>query len=289
MKKTILITGTSTGFGKLMALQLAEQGHQVIASMRGINGKNAEVAAELASNDHITVKEIDVTKQETINKAVQESIEQFGKIDVLVNNAGVYGGGLQEAYSMEQVHWLFDVNVYGPLRMNQAVLPHMRERKDGLVINISSLIGLSAMPMASIYCATKFALEGLVEGSYPELLPIGVENVLVEPGLFPTEILQKQGVNADLPEVVASYGGLSEQMGAQIGQNMMALIEQKQPNPQSIADKVVELIHMEKGTRPMRNIVCTLCGPELCRSFETRRTEDAQKMGAAYTAEVAVN
>lgn len=132
MSKTIFITGTSTGFGKLTALTLADAGHSVIAGMRNTNDKNAAAAKELGAVKNIEVVDIDVTDDASVNKAVEKVITKYGKIDVLINNAAVSGFGLLEGYSIDQVRKMFDVNVYSVLRMYQAVLPSMRKEKTDL-------------------------------------------------------------------------------------------------------------------------------------------------------------
>jgi NADP-dependent 3-hydroxy acid dehydrogenase YdfG len=138
MNKLILITGTSTGFGKLMTITLAAAGHTVIAGMRGTTGKNATVARELAALPNVDVVELDVTSDESVQQAVVYALAKYGRIDVLVNNAGVTGFGLVEAYSLDRVREMFEVNFYGVLRTYQAVLPTMRQAKRGLVINLTT-------------------------------------------------------------------------------------------------------------------------------------------------------
>ena len=130
--KTVLITGTSTGFGKLSAITLAKAGHTVIAAMRGTTGKNAAVAQELAALPNIHVVEMDITSDTSVQNAIQQTLAQHGKIDVLVNNAAVTGYGVLEAYSLNQVREMLDVNLFSVLRTYQAVLPSMREKKNGL-------------------------------------------------------------------------------------------------------------------------------------------------------------
>ena len=264
----ILITGTSTGFGKLMVDTLAQAGHNVVATMRGVNGRNAEAAAELSAKENVSVEEVDVTDQASIDRAVDATLQRHGRVDVLVNNAGVFGNGLLEAYSVDRVQQLFDINVYGPLRMNKAVLPSMRANGDGLIINISSTLGVFTIPLAVPYCASKHALEGFVRGSYPELIQVGVENILLEPGAFPTELSQKAGINADQQEVIDSYNGLQDQMNAFADEVMTRTITTHMPNPQDVADRTLELIQMEKGTRPQRNFVDPIGQPELLTRVE---------------------
>jgi len=129
MKQTIFITGTSTGFGKLMTETLSREGHTVIAGMRAIQGKNADVARELAALPNVDVVELEVTSDDSVNQAVAYALEKYGKIDVLVNNAAVAGFGLVEGYTIDQVKNMLEVNLYGVLRTYHAVLPSMRQAR----------------------------------------------------------------------------------------------------------------------------------------------------------------
>lgn len=257
----ILITGTSTGFGKMMTKSLAPK-HNVIATMRDTEGKNEASAKELASLENVEVMELDVTKQETIDAAISKALEKYKKIDVLVNNAGVISMGPLESYSPEQVQKLFDINVYGVLRVNNAVLPSMRKEGSGLIINISSGLGFFPMPFAGPYCASKATLESLVRGSYYELLPHGIENILIEPGAYPTEIMEKGGVPGDREEAVAAYQKQFEEFQTNMGK-MFETMKEKKVDPQVIADKTVELIEMPSGQRPIRSFVDIIAGQEL--------------------------
>lgn len=251
MSKVILITGTSTGFGKLMAHTFSEAGHTVVATMRDVVDKNKLVAQELAALPNVAVLEIDVTSDDNVADVVQQVLTTFGRIDVLINNAGIYGIGIQEAFSVPQVHKIMDVNYYGVLRLYQTVLPAMRKAQDGLIINISSGYGLVSFPFVVPYCASKFALEALTEGSYAELLTQGIENVLIEPGAYPTELFNKSAF-FDRPDIAEAYGqGVSDFMVV-AGKALEEAMTRTQANPQTIADAALALVNMEKGKRPLR-------------------------------------
>jgi NADP-dependent 3-hydroxy acid dehydrogenase YdfG len=131
MSKVIFITGTSTGFGKLMTVTLSKEGHQVVAGMRGTTEKNKSIAGELAQLPNVDVVEIDVTDDTSVTEAFKKVLLKHGKVDVLVNNAAVTGYGLLEAYSLDQIRRLFEVNFYGVIRTYQAVLPCHAQRKTG--------------------------------------------------------------------------------------------------------------------------------------------------------------
>lgn len=282
--KTILITGASSGFGKILTETVAKGSSKfnIIACVRGMNGKNKEVAQQLSSLPNVQVFELDVVDQKSIDKTTREVLSKYKKIDVLVNNAGVFGGGLLEAHSIEQVQRLFDVNVYGPLRMMKAVLPAMRQSQEGLIINVSSMLGFFSIPLNAVYCASKFALEAMVTGSYAELIQKGVENILIEPGSFPTELYQKAGIKADLQEVTNSYQGMAEQMTDYANKAVYTAIQNHQPNSQAVINKIISLIGMEKGKRPMRNPIDQISGEAFAHKVADDLSAMAQTQMKAY-------
>jgi NAD(P)-dependent dehydrogenase (short-subunit alcohol dehydrogenase family) len=252
MKKVIVITGASSGFGVFMTKTFAEQGFTVIATMRNPETKNAVIAKSLTATPNVEVVEMDVINSGSVKTAIAGIVQRHGKIDVLINNAGVYGGGLLEGYSLTQFKKMMDVNLYGVLRLYGEVLPVMRAQQDGLIINISSGLGRISAPFSVPYNATKFALEGLTEGSYLELIGQGIETVLIEPGPFPTELHLKEGVNADRSDVLESYGEQTKGMLEGFGGMFKAAISRVQPDPQLIADAALTLVNTEKGKRPLR-------------------------------------
>lgn len=254
MSKTIFITGTSTGFGKLTAVTLAKAGHSVIAGMRGINGKNEAVANELSALSNIEVVEIDVTSDASVKSAFGKVLTKYGHIDVLINNAAVSGFGLLEGYSIDQVKNMFEVNFYGVLRTYQAVLPSMREAKNGLIINITSGASGHTLPFMIPYLASKFGVESITEGLQDELAEYGIENVSIQPGVYPTEMNNgsKAGVNADKAAIMAEYGEAATQKFNALGAALFGKMAQFKMDPQTIADGVLELIDMKKGARPLR-------------------------------------
>lgn len=255
MKKVIVITGTSSGFGTLMVKTFSNAGHTVIATMRNSNSKNAEAAKALSALTNVEVVELDIAEDDSVKSAIQEILAKHKKIDVLVNNAAVYGNGLLEGYSLSQFQKMMDINVYGVLRLYNEILPSMRSEKNGLIINVSSSGGRFSAPFQVPYNATKFAIEGITEGVYAELIGQGIENVLIEPGAFLTELYGKVGVNADRSEILSSYGEQTLQMMQGIGDLFNTAIEKHQPNPQAVADAALNLINMEKGKRPLRTPV----------------------------------
>lgn len=178
MAKTVFITGTSTGLGKLTAKYFASQGWLVAATMR-----TPERETELTTYPNIKVFKLDVTDVAQVQQATQQAIAAFGKIDVVVNNAGLGTYGPLELAEESTIDWQFAVNVRGAINVTRAFLPHFRANKEGMFINISSFMGVTtAVPVGSLYNMSKFALEGLTEGLYYELKPFNIELRLIEQG-----------------------------------------------------------------------------------------------------------
>lgn len=285
MSKTIFITGTSTGFGKLTAITLANSGHSVIAGMRNVAGKNAAVAHELNTIPNIEVVEIDITSDASVKQAFEQVLTRYGKIDVLVNNAAVSGFGLLEAYSLDQVRNMFEVNVYGVLRTYQAVLPAMRKEKNGLIINLTSGASGHTLPFMIPYLASKFVVESITEGAQGELSDFGIENVSIQPGVYPTEMNNgsKAGVHADKPEIIAEYGSAATERFNALGTALFGKMEQFNMDPQTIADGILELVNMPKGTRPLR-LPLDAIAQGTDKEFIEARAAIKDKWLAAYTA-----
>ncbi|MBS1605255.1 MAG: SDR family oxidoreductase [Bacteroidetes bacterium] len=284
MAQIIVVTGTSTGFGKLTAKTLAKAGYTVIAGMRGVNGKNAAAAAELAKHEHIEVSEMDISDDGSVKSAFDAIVRKHGRIDVLVNNAAVSGFGLLEGYSIEQVRRMFEVNVYGVLRTYQAVLPIMREQRSGLIINITSGASGHTLPFMVPYFASKFVVESITEGAQAELADFNIENVSIQPGVYPTEMNDgsKAGVGADRAEVVAAYGpGAQERFNA-LGAALFGKMAKFKMDPQTIADGILQLIEMEPGTRPLR-LPLDAIAQGTDKEFIRARAEIKAKWLAAYS------
>ena len=184
MSNTILITGSSSGIGKTTAKYFQEKGWNVVATMR-----TPEKETELSELDNVLVTRLDVQDPDSIARAVQHGIETFGKIDVLLNNAGLPVWGLVEAAPMAKIRHSFDVNILGIIETTKAVLPHFRANRSGTIINVSSLAGKVAFPVTSPYNAVKFAVEGFSEALCYEMESIGVKVKLVEPGVVKTEFI----------------------------------------------------------------------------------------------------
>jgi NADP-dependent 3-hydroxy acid dehydrogenase YdfG len=200
MTKTWFITGCSTGFGRAIAQHLIALGHNVAVTARNPT-QIADLVAE-HPNTTIAIK-LDVTDQAQIDAAVAMANQRFGAIDVLVNNAGVGYFGAFEESDAEAVRAMFELNVWGLANMTRAVLPAMRERKSGTIVNISSIGGLRAMPALSFYAATKHAVEALSESLSAEVAPLGIKVLIVEPSAFRTDWAGRSAAEATSP--IAEY------------------------------------------------------------------------------------
>lgn len=188
MSKIILITGASSGIGLETAIQLAEQGHKVYATMRNLEKSTLLKREAEKRKVSLSILQLDVLDEQSITDCVSEIINANDRIDVLINNAGAGFIRTMEQASMDEIKHVMDVNFYGPIRCSKAVLPIMRKQKSGHIINISSVGGLVGQPVNEIYCAAKFALEGLTESLATYLEPyFGIHVSLIEPGGVITE------------------------------------------------------------------------------------------------------
>jgi NAD(P)-dependent dehydrogenase (short-subunit alcohol dehydrogenase family) len=259
MEQTILVTGSNSGFGRLTVETLARQGYRVFAGMRAAAGKNAPAAEELralAQREALTlhIVEIDVTDDASVEQAIEAIIGATGRLDVVVNNAGVSYSGPLEAFTLEQVQQQFATNVFSVLRVNRAVLPQMRKQGSGLLLQIGSIAGRLALPFLGLYGATKFALEGLTESYRYELAPFGIDAAIIEAGTYPTTISANRQVAAD-SERFALYQTALEAFGTPFyAENRSAT----PPDPQEVADAVAHVIAQPAGERPLRTVVATV-------------------------------
>ncbi|MDE8650673.1 SDR family oxidoreductase [Novosphingobium album (ex Liu et al. 2023)] len=261
--KSFLITGTSSGFGRIGAELYARRGARVFATMRNLPRPEAEELRRLARDEKlaITVLELDVLSDEMVARAVAEAERlNGGPLDVLVNNAGVVIGGPVEAHDLEATRLAFDTNVFGYQRTARAVLPGMRRRKSGLIVNISSQQGRVVMPAGGLYSASKFAVEAMSEQLAYELVPHGIDVVIIEPGGYPTEVGQNRAkytqalrdrVTAD---VAGAYPEMVERMKA-MRSARKGEIPPGMPDPVEVPTAIAEIAAMAPGTRPLRRAV----------------------------------
>ncbi|MEQ9039019.1 MAG: SDR family oxidoreductase [Silicimonas sp.] len=208
---TILITGASSGIGKATALRFQSEGWNVIATMR-----NPSAGAELGALDNVLLTQLDVTDASSIATAVAEGLSRFGRIDVVLNNAGYGAYGPLEAFSTERIRRQFDTNVIGLLEVTKAVLPHMRANRSGTIVNISSIGGQITFPLGTLYHGTKFAVEGLSEALHYELEPLGIRVRIVEPGMIKTDF-GGRSFDFAMDETLSDYASTADAMGRLFG------------------------------------------------------------------------
>jgi NAD(P)-dependent dehydrogenase (short-subunit alcohol dehydrogenase family) len=259
MGAVVLITGASTGFGRSAAEKLARRGHHVFATMRDIKGRNAahcDALERLAARESLPlhVLELDVTDDRSVQDAVDGALRAAGHLDVAINNAGVAGIGVTEAFTLEQVQQMFDVNVFSVVRVNRAVLPSMRQRRSGLLIHVSSGAGRTVVPGLGAYCASKFAMEALADAYRFELLPLGIDSVLVEPGICNTPIFDRL-VNPADRTCEASYGTAGAFADDVRGTFRAATSAPDAPGSDEVAEAFVRLVEMPFCDRPFRTVV----------------------------------
>jgi NAD(P)-dependent dehydrogenase (short-subunit alcohol dehydrogenase family) len=253
-KQVVLITGSSTGFGRLFTETLARKGHTIFATMRDPGGRNAKNASEVRKLAEkyslpIHVLEMDVTDDASVERAVNAAVAKAGRIDVAINNAGYYLGGLEETVTTEQAQRLMDTNFFGPVRVNRAVLPHMRRQRSGVLMHLSSAAGRVVLPSGGFYCASKFALEALAEAYSYELAAQGIESVIVEPGQYETPVFGNSVMGAD--EARADTYGAAKEFPAKVG----GALASTAGNAQEVADAVLRIIETPAGERQLRYFV----------------------------------
>jgi NAD(P)-dependent dehydrogenase (short-subunit alcohol dehydrogenase family) len=265
--RVILITGTSTGFGRAAAETLARRGYTVFAGMRDIAGRNASSRRDLQTlaqeeRLRLEVLDMDVTQDASVTRAVELALDRAGCIDVVINNAGIAGVGLTEAYTVEQIREVLDVNLFGAVRVNRAVLPAMRKQRSGLLIHVSSGAGRIALPYMAAYSASKFALEAVADAYRFELSPFGIDSVVVEPGTHRTPILTRLNQPADQVRV-AEYGESGEYAQRVRSYHEQAAGAAETPGVEEVVQAFVELIETPPGERQFRTVPTVALRPLL--------------------------
>ncbi len=250
-RPVVIITGASTGFGRLTAETMARKGFVVYATMRDIKERNARNAAELnalAKKESLSlhVAELDVTDDNSVDTAVGDVIDEAGRIDIAVNNAGYGLLGLAECVTIEQAQKIMNTNFLGSVRVNRAVLPQMRKQGNGLLIHVSSGAGRIIVPAMSLYCASKFAMEALAEAYRYELAAQGIDSVILEPGAYETPVFANLVTAADEGRA-ATYGPLRA-----LPTKVSGILAASSGNPQEVADAIVEIVETPSGQRQLR-------------------------------------
>ena len=260
-KKTWFITGAGRGLGLDLAKAALGAGHAVVATGRDTATIRAAVGDPGDSGEHrdLLALRLDVTRPQDASAAVQAAAARFGRIDVLVNNAGNFFAGFFEELSPEQVRNQIETLLFGPMNVTRAVLPVMRKQRSGLLVAISSTAGIAGQLFCSAYAAAKFGIEGWMESLTPEVAPFGIHTMLVEPGFFRTELLSQSSTTYAQPsiddyaertrEIVAAWNSMD---GKQSG------------DPAKLADALVELVALE--TPPSR----FAAGSDAVQTFEAK-------------------
>jgi NAD(P)-dependent dehydrogenase (short-subunit alcohol dehydrogenase family) len=265
-KKVWLVTGAGRGLGVDIAKAALAAGHAVVAT-----GRNPEkVTSAIGEHDDLLAVRLDVTDPAEGESAVAASVDRFGRIDVLVNNAGNFNAGFFEELSPEEFRAQIETTFFGPVNVTRAVLPVMRAQRSGLVITISSTAGLEGGEFTSAYAASKFAVEGWMESLAPEVAPFGIRTMLVEPGFFRTELLTPESTKY-AESSIEDYAERTEQTvtawkrmnGQQVG------------DPAKLADALVHLAGQEEA--PLR----FAAGADAVAAFE-RRAKSLLAQGDAY-------
>ena len=236
-KKVWLITGAGRGMGVDIAKAALTAGHAVVATGRDAT----KVAAAVGDHNNLLAIRLDVTRPQDAEAAIEAAVARFGRIDVLVNNAGNFFAGFFEELSSEQVRNQIETLLFGPMNVTRAVLPVMRRRRSGLVLTISSTAGIAGQMFCTAYAAAKFGIEGWMESLTPEIAPFGIRTMLVEPGFFRTELLTNDSTTYARPsiddyaeqtkEIVAAWKSMD---GKQSG------------DPAKLADALVKLAALEQ-------------------------------------------
>jgi NAD(P)-dependent dehydrogenase (short-subunit alcohol dehydrogenase family) len=227
-KSTILITGCSSGFGQATAQLFLNRGWNVIATMR------TPKPGLFPDSDHLLVAPLDVTDPKSINTAIAEGIARFGRIDVLVNNAGIGMFGAHEAVTDDVVRPVFETNTFGVMAANRAIIPHFRKRGSGTIINVTSSVGIAPMPLVAAYTASKYAIEGFSESLALELGQFGIRVKIVQPGLSPTTSFAANSGHRASNMLPAAYAEFA-------GRYMQSM--QSYPTAYTSANDVAEAVH----------------------------------------------
>ncbi len=259
------ITGASRGFGALITEEALKAGDAVVATARN----PATVTARLGEHPNLLPVALDVTSEEQANAATEQAIKRFGKIDILLNNAGFGLLGAVEEATTAEIEKLYATNVFGLLKVTRAVLPHMRRQRSGHIINISSIGGYVSHSGWGVYCSTKFAVEGLSEALYDELAPLGVKVTVVEPGFFRTDFL-------DVSSLSVSHSAIADYNDTPAGAMRSLAVEfnHAQPgDPARLAKAMITVVHSDN--------------PPLRMPFGSDTVAAIEKKNAAVASELA--
>lgn len=253
MKHKILVTGASGAFGSLTCIQLAKNGHQVVGTMRSVQGKNKAIVNELKSNG-VKLVEMDITNEDSVNAGVKSAIELMDGLDTVFNNAGIGANGILECFTAHDIQKMFDVNVFGVQMLMRSVIPHFRQQGKGTIIHTSSCIGRVTTPFLAAYSSSKYALESLAEGYRAELSGFGIESCIIEPGGFPTGFMNGMITPSD-KERMKQYGEMASLPEIALNGYVDYIESIPEQRPERVAEAVLNLINIPFGKKPFRTVV----------------------------------
>jgi NADP-dependent 3-hydroxy acid dehydrogenase YdfG len=251
--KNVIITGAAGGFGTSTIEALLTEGYTITGAMRDAGGRNKQ-AAQTLENKGVFIVEIDVTSDESVVEGVRKAAAQMGSIDILINNAGLGAGGIQEGFTADDWKKVFDVNVFGIQRMTRAVLPFMKQQQQGLLMLISSLNARLSIPFQGPYNASKWAAEALAESYRVEVSNLGIESCIVEPGGFPTQFFDSL-LQPSEKERSSDYGAIKDLPNALMASVKNVFEANPEQSSNLVSEAIVELLKMPHGKRPMRTEV----------------------------------
>jgi len=254
-KKVWLITGAGRGLGVDIAKAVLASGQSVVATGRDA----AKVAAAVGVHDNLLTTKLDVTRPQDAKATVEAAVAKFGRLDVLVNNAGNFFAGFFEELSPEQVRNQIETLLFGPMNVTRAVLPVMRKQRSGLLLTISSTAGIAGQMFCTAYAAAKFGVEGWMESLTPEVAPFGIRTMLVEPGFFRTELLTNDSTTYAQP-TIADYAQQTEEIVAA----WKSMDGKQGGDPAKLADTLVKLVEIKEP--PTR----FAAGADAVQTFETK-------------------
>lgn len=257
------ITGANKGLGAAIAKEALDKGFKVVATARKTEG----MEEALGKSTNLLIANLDITNEEQIKSAVNSALEQFGRIDVLINNAGYGQLGYFEETSEKQIREQMETNVFGTMKLTRAILPIMRKQRSGSIVTVSSVVGITAIEGGSVYSASKFALEGWMEGLNIELKPFGIRCMLVEPGPFRTDFSNVQTSAKFSDFEIEDYDQRREQM-----QNFYTSFHKNEPgDPAKLAKALITVL--KDTNSPFRFIGGTGMVNFINQYLQSRQTE----------------
>jgi len=281
--KNVLITGAAGGFGTIIIDALLSEGYTIAGAMRDTEGRNKQ-AAETLEEKGVFVVEIDVTNDDSVVDGVNKAAAEMGSIDILINNAGLGAGGIQEGFTADDWKKVFDVNVFGVQRMTRAVLPFMKREQRGLLMLISSLSARLSVPFQGPYSPSKWAAEALAESYKVEVSNLGIESCIVEPGGFPTQFIGSLLQPSD-KERSLDYGAIKDLPAALLSSVKSVFESNPEQTPDLVSNAVINLIKMPQGTRPMRTEVDRMFMGDLVAPLNQQLAEANEKVYEAFQME----